>query len=138
MDNGRIFREKSLERLSTPEDLSDYLRVTDPGIWMVLASVMAFLIGVVAWGCLAHLETTLPVRVEVVNNEATTVVTGEDVGKIGEGMTIRAADSEGRIDRIETDEYGRKVVGASLFAEDGIYDGDIVTERVRPISFLFR
>ena len=35
-----IFREKSIERLESPEKLNDYLRVTSPGVWLVLATVI--------------------------------------------------------------------------------------------------
>ena len=28
----KIFREKTIERISSPEQLTDYLRVTNPGI----------------------------------------------------------------------------------------------------------
>ena len=35
-----VFRQKTLERISSPEQLTDYLRVTNPGIWAVLAAVI--------------------------------------------------------------------------------------------------
>ena len=40
-----LFREKSLERLESPEKLNDYLRVTSRGVWLVLARVIVGLIG---------------------------------------------------------------------------------------------
>ena len=43
-----LFREKNLERLESPEKLNDYLRVTSPGVWMVLGAVIVLLIGAVA------------------------------------------------------------------------------------------
>ncbi len=138
MADDKIFREKSLERLSAPEDLSDYLRVTNPGIWMVLAVIIAMLAGILVWGALANLETKVPVTVEVVGNEATVYVTGEDVSKVKEGMILRVGDSEGKIEEAETDEYGRSVLKAAIYDDDGKYDGYIVTERINPISFLIR
>lgn len=36
----KIFRKESLERISSPEQLTDYLRVTNPGIWIILASII--------------------------------------------------------------------------------------------------
>ncbi len=45
-----IFREKSLERISEPEQLHDYIRVTTPGIWLVLIAVVILLAGVFVWG----------------------------------------------------------------------------------------
>ena len=40
-----IFREKSVERISSPEQLNDYIRVTRPGIWLILAAVTLLLVG---------------------------------------------------------------------------------------------
>ena len=39
----QIFRKKSLDRLSSPEQLNDYLHVTSPGIWIVLGAVIFLL-----------------------------------------------------------------------------------------------
>ena len=39
-----IFRKKSLERVSSPEQLNDYLHVTSPAVWVVLAAVIVLLI----------------------------------------------------------------------------------------------
>ena len=41
-----IFRKKTLDRISSPEQLTDYLRVTNPGIWLVLATVVLLLAGI--------------------------------------------------------------------------------------------
>ena len=32
--NREIFREKSLERVESPEQLNDYIRVASPGVWL--------------------------------------------------------------------------------------------------------
>ena len=44
-----LFREKTLERISSPEKLTDYLRVTNPGIWAVLGAVIILLGGLFIW-----------------------------------------------------------------------------------------
>ena len=46
----QIFRKKSLDRISSPEQLNDYIRVANPGIWMILAAVIILLAGVCVWG----------------------------------------------------------------------------------------
>ncbi|HAG12584.1 MAG TPA: NHLP bacteriocin system secretion protein, partial [Ruminococcus sp.] len=43
----QVFRKKSLDRISSPEQLTDYLRVTNPGIWVVLAAVSCRFCGAV-------------------------------------------------------------------------------------------
>ncbi len=47
-----IFREKSLERMASPEQLDDYIRVTTPSIWLVLLAIVILLAGVATWSVL--------------------------------------------------------------------------------------
>ena len=54
-----LFRKKAMARISSPEDLTSYLRVTSPGMWIVLAAVIALLVGVFAWSAVGTLETTV-------------------------------------------------------------------------------
>ena len=44
-----IFRQKTIDRISSPEQMTDYLRVTNPGIWVILVAVILLLAGVFAW-----------------------------------------------------------------------------------------
>lgn len=44
-----IFREKSIKRVSSPEQLDDYLRVTTPSVWLVLLALVILLVGILAW-----------------------------------------------------------------------------------------
>ena len=45
-----IFREKNMERINSPEEMNDYIKVASPGVWMVLLAIIFLLIGVVVWG----------------------------------------------------------------------------------------
>ena len=53
--NDKIFRKKSVDKMSSPEQLNDYIKVTSPGIWMVLAAIAIFLAGVCVWGIFGKL-----------------------------------------------------------------------------------
>ena len=44
-----IFRKKSIERISNPEALNDYIRVTTPSVWIVLIALVILLAGMLAW-----------------------------------------------------------------------------------------
>lgn len=48
--NDKIFRKKSVDKMSSPEQLNDYIKVTNPGVWMVLAAIAVLLAGVCVWG----------------------------------------------------------------------------------------
>ena len=44
-----IFRKKSLDRINGPEEMRDYVRVTTPSVWMVLAAIALLVIGILGW-----------------------------------------------------------------------------------------
>ena len=44
-----VFREKSLEKVSSPEQLDDYIRVTTPPVWLVLLALVILIVGIFAW-----------------------------------------------------------------------------------------
>ena len=44
-----IFRQKSVDRVSSPEQLNDYIRVTTPSVWLVLIAATLLLTGMVVW-----------------------------------------------------------------------------------------
>jgi HlyD family secretion protein len=56
MDSG-IFRKVSLERLSSPEQLDQLLRVTTPKNWLALVALFAVLSVIVIWGNLGTIPT---------------------------------------------------------------------------------
>ena len=57
----QLFREKSMERVSSPEQLNDYIRVANPSVWLALAVVVFLLIGICVWGIFGKLDTVLRV-----------------------------------------------------------------------------
>jgi len=58
-DNQTLFRKKAMARISSPEDLTSYLRVTSPGMWIILAAVIVLLAGLFAWSAVGTLEDRL-------------------------------------------------------------------------------
>ena len=135
MDNNmqsKLFRQKSVERVSSPEQLNDYMRVTSPAMWMVLGAVIALLAGLLILASVKNLETTLPVEAHVDEGSLTAVVTDA----VKEGMTIRVAGQEVQIETVYRNEAGQTVCTADLDAEDGVYSAEIVTDSIAPIQFL--
>ena len=51
-----IFREKSIRRVSSPEQLNDYIRVTTPSVWLVLIAIVVLLVGILAWSVFGTVE----------------------------------------------------------------------------------
>lgn len=63
-------------RISSPDQLTDYLRVTNPGIWVLLASIILFLAGVFVWFYIGTLETVVEVKVSVEEKNALIIPQG--------------------------------------------------------------
>jgi len=115
-----VFRKKTLDRISSPEQLTDYLRVTNPGIWVVLAAVILLLAGVFAWSMVGTLETKAEVKVVVSDHIAQIVPLGSET--LADGMPLRVSGQDYRIAFAQTDEYGRSVGMAEVNLPDGTYD----------------
>lgn len=47
--NKELFREKNVKRVSSPEQLNDYMRVTSPSIWAIIIAVIVLLAGALTW-----------------------------------------------------------------------------------------
>ena len=135
--NSGIFRKKSIERISSPEQLTDYLRVTNPGIWVLLAAVITLLGGLFAWSMTGSLETLADGVAVVEDGQAQIMVIDSGRGEIRSGMTVRVGGDEYSIATVESDDYGRTVAYAPIDKTDGRYDVKIVTESIHPIKFLF-
>ncbi len=152
-----VFRKKSLERVSSPEQLNDYIRVTGPGVWITLAAVLAIIIGFIVWGVVGKLETK--VNSVAVSEEGAVVcyVKEADIEKVKTGNAVRIDGQEYAVAEISSEptkvgqefsEYALRVGGLTVGEwvyklklsgeiSAGIYGASIVTDSVSPISFLF-
>ena len=131
-----LFRKETMDRISSPEDLTDYLKVTNPGIWAVLTAVIILLAGVFVWSCTGTLETKSPASMVVKNHVAEIVVKDDSV--LEKGMVIKEASQEYYIASVSEDEDGRKTGIAEVNLPDGKYDAEVVTETTRPVEFLLK
>jgi len=129
-----LFREKTIERISSPEKLTDYLRVTSPGIWAVLGAVIILLGGLFVWASIGTLETKADVKVMVADHKAVIVADGATV--LAEGMPVHIATENCVIASTDSDDYGRIYGITEVSLPDGTYDGTAVIEQIRPIDFL--
>ena len=55
-----LYRKTSLDRISSPESLNDYIRVTTPSVWIVMLAIVALLLGMLAWSILGRVTVHNP------------------------------------------------------------------------------
>ena len=159
MEEKKLFRERSLESVESPESLNDYLRVTSPGVWLVLAAVIAILTGAVLWSIFGRIETSVDVAVVSDGSSCTALIPYDSIRSLGDDAAVAidgvsyallpGADSEVLVISEDLNPYirvaGRLEVGdvtvavsADASLSEGVYTGTIVTERLRPMSLLLQ
>lgn len=157
--NEKLFRKKSLERVSSPEQLNDYIKVSNPGIWLSLAAIVVLLVGVCVWAVFGRLESTLQVAAVKSDGRIVCFVKEDDIDKVNNGMTVRIGDDTCKIVGIEREpvpvdesfkEYGKHVGdltdGEWVYVvytdwdggdEGDVFSADIIIKSVKPASFVF-
>ena len=132
-----IFRKKSLDKVKSPESLDDYIQVSNPGVWLLLVSVVVLLAGACVWGAFGHIDSTVETSVHVENGTAVCRIEEENITSVKESMTVRFEGVEAVISEIERDGQGYVgVLKTDDAAPDGFYEGEIVTKSIKPLSFV--
>jgi len=151
-----LFRAKSIERIESPESMNDYLQVTSPGVWIVLASIIVFLIGVCIWGIFGHIESTSKAAVVstgketfclVPQNALESVIENRSIKIDGTDYELAPATLNPEVISEDTNVYwilaGDFTIGDIVYKipllqtlSEGVYSGTIITEIISPFSLL--
>ena len=155
----KLFREKSMEAIESPESMNDYLQVTSPGVWIVLAAIIAILIGAILWGIFGRINTSVNVAVVSSSEGQTCYVPYDELeGVMSAGMVTvdendyalqMDADTETVIISEATNPYIRVAGGLHIGdvavlipvekgLPQGIYTGAVTTESLQPITLLIQ
>lgn len=141
--------------ITSPEQLNDYVKVSNLSVWLFLAAVIVLLAGFFVWGFVGRLDTTYlcPAAAEgghlrcfVDEDHGAALADVESVTVNGKEYPVEAL-SQRPIPGSDLSPYMRHVSGLSeddwvyvVYAEtylsDGVYEAVICTGSVRPIAFL--
>ncbi len=66
MQSNKLFREKSIKKISSPEQIDDYIRITTPSVWLILFAVVILLVGLVIWGIFGRITVETAAGIESV------------------------------------------------------------------------
>ena len=132
-----IFRKKSLDKVKSPENLDDYIRVSNPGVWLLLVSVIILLAGACVWGIFGHIDSTVEASVRAENGAAVCYVEEDSISTLQTGMIVRFDDFEATITEIrqEGGDYSC-ALQSDQTVPDGFYEGKVVVESYKPLSFI--
>ncbi len=156
MSENNLFRKKSLDKISSPDQLNDYIMVMTPGVWMILLSVIIALAGAMVWGVFGRLDTRIKVPSIVKEGKAVIYVEAEKISKVRPGQRVEIDENEGKVVSVGFESgiaedvlgdlsiteagYDEKEIVYEVLADidvpNGIYMSEIVIDSVSPLSFL--
>ena len=164
-ENSNLFTKKAQDKLRSPDDLDEYVRLTNPSVWVVLAACAVLLIGLFAWGFLGTAETNVAATATSVSGEVVSFLPADKASKVhvgdtanvgGELMQVAAVDTV-PLSRAEVYEIvGSDYLAATLVEDDWTYlvrfSGDaelafaegvplaatITVETIAPMSLIFK
>ena len=156
MEKSEIFRKEAVDRISSPEQLNDYIHVTSPAIWMALLGIIFVLIGAIVWGVFGNIYTTVSGAGVVRDHNLTVYVKAEDRESVGTGMEITVNGQKTVVREISSEpervpddisEYVLESSGlssgewtykveADTDLDDGAYSVVITVESIHPIKFV--
>ena len=153
-----IFRQDSLDRIASPEQLDDYIRISRPGVWVVVIAAIVLLASFLVWGAYGTLPTTIPEVGVVTNGEL--VCYNADVSGVAPSMLVTIGDVTGRVTHVSATPYSSEEIAARYDSDytthmlgiedwnyeirisapgiaDGLTEATIITGQVHPITFIF-
>ena len=157
MANETVFRDKAIERIQSPDQLNDYVKLSDPGVWFILIGITVILLGACLFGAVGHIDSTVPAVGISENGNMVCLVKKEYSDRLGKDMQAKidqktypatlASDKPLTVDAA-ADSYllyvGDLVPGEWVYEvavdgdfDDGTYEVQIVTESITPLKFLF-
>ncbi|MDO5485163.1 MAG: hypothetical protein Q4F51_02440 [Sarcina sp.] len=134
----QIFRKKSLDRLSSPEQLNDYLHVTSPGIWIVLGAVIFLLISIFVWSSFTTIESYA--AGDAVAENGVLMITFDDpqtAANVETGMAVSVGDLHTPVLTLGKNADGSVFATANADLPNGTYRVKVGYRQTQVIKMLF-
>ena len=158
MDN-RIFRKKSIDRVSSPDQLDMYIKASGPRLWLLLTALLLLLAGALVWAVFGTLETRLTVGVIAGDGTAAACVPEQALDAVTQTAFLRVEGMESPAAGTVAGPFAADDAGAeesyALHASgigegewyylitfpleglpEGSLRGELVLEKLSPITFI--
>ena len=138
MENKQVFRKSVMDRLSSPEELNEYLHVTRPSVWIALVAVIIILVGALIWSSVTYIESYVDVKAEVKNGTMTVLLDRDTpfLERIEVGQDVITGSTTTQIAGIGYREDGYIATAPSTLA-DGTYDVKIKFSKTQLLGMIF-
>ena len=134
---GEAVEGQGVRRMSSPEQLNDYLKVTSPKVWVLLTAVVLLFAGLLLWSSFTTIESYATGTARAIGGEL--AVTFDDpvkAEKVEAGMELEVGDVKAEILTVGTDADGNVVASARTAIPDGTYDARVGYSSAQVISML--
>ncbi len=163
--NNDLFRKESLNNMSSPEQLNDYIKVSNPSIWLILISICILLISFLVWCFAGNIPTTIDNNAAIINNQIICYLDSDDASKVRPGMNVSTSNGlNGVVESIDNIPLSSNEVSSQIKSDyifqylcksewnikvtisisdnnstinNELIEISIITDTVKPISFLF-
>ncbi len=150
--------EKKLKKVDSPEQLNQYIRLSNPGVWILLIAIVVLLIGVCAWGFFGKIDTKITTVAISADYNSYIYIKEADLEKVKNGMNVEIVNNENKYEIIEIEttpekvtdelsEYARHLgnlqIGEWVYkcrlnknVKEGTYSANIIIESIAPMTFI--
>lgn len=155
---GNVFRSKSIKRISSPEELGQYVEISGRFSWGILIAVFIFIAGVLVWAFTGRVETSVDFGAVVSDGVLTGYIPEDEIGELETGAAVYIDGEKYTVSEIsphperlpeDTQDYvmhiGRLIPDSFVYIfkancsiPDGIYSATVVTESIRPVELILK
>ena len=150
--------ERKNKKVDSPEQLNQYIRLSNPGVWVILLAIVVLLVGVCIWGFYGKIDTKVNAVVVSDNNNTYLYAKEEDISKIKTGMSVEINNNDNTYKIVsieespekvtqEMDEYARHLgdfqIGEWVYKckinsnmQEGTYGASVIVESIAPMTFV--
>lgn len=109
-DNQPLFRSEAVDQLNDSGDLDKALKVVTPRVWIVLAAIVALLIGIISWGFFGAVSTTVSVKAVHTDDGIICLVPTGSSKKVAVGNPAQVDDHSATVSNISSVPLSRNEV----------------------------
>ena len=149
---------KIIKKVDSPEQLNQYIRLSNPRVWILLIAIVVLLIGVCVWGYFGKIDTKISTVAISGDYSSYIYIKEADLEKVKNGMIVEIVNSEKKYEIVEiettpekvTDELNEYAIHLGNFQigewvykcklncrlREGTYGANVVVESIAPMVFV--
>lgn len=146
----RIFREKNMGNVVSPDRLDEYIKVSSLSVWLILAVAVLLIAAGIIWAWFGNLTETQQGMLVVDGAAGTCYIAQDDAAGLSVGDEVSVQGATGTVVSVSPNATPASALPADADAEsdwyvpatvaidlpDGVYDASVATESYSPIDLL--